>query len=127
MSDVATQRPRLQLELWLPAGLIALFVLIAVAAPLLAPYDPNAQNLLGWLKPPGTVARGFNYALGSDELGRDVVSRLIYVTCSAPPPGTTHSSLKSNAPSSPVMSTTGRSILAIPHPGIESAKSRMVI
>jgi peptide/nickel transport system permease protein len=49
MSGVATERTRrrLRLELWLPAGLIALFVLIAVAAPLLAPYDPNAQNLLG--------------------------------------------------------------------------------
>ena len=78
MSGVATERARRRLELWLPAGLIALFVLIAVAAPLLAPYDPNAQNLLGRLKPPGTVARGFHYSLGSDELGRDVVSRLIY-------------------------------------------------
>jgi peptide/nickel transport system permease protein len=80
MSGVATAGPRrrLRLELWLPAGLIALFVVIAVAAPLLAPYDPNAQNLLGRLKPPGAVARGFHYALGSDELGRDVVSRLIY-------------------------------------------------
>jgi peptide/nickel transport system permease protein len=76
MSGGAT--PRTRLELWLPAGLIALFVVIAVAAPLLAPYDPNAQNLLGRLKPPGAVARGFHYALGSDELGRDVVSRLIY-------------------------------------------------
>ena len=76
MSGVATARTRL--ELWLPAALIGLFVVIAIAAPLLAPYDPTTQNLLGRLKPPGTVARGFHYVLGSDELGRDVVSRLIY-------------------------------------------------
>ena len=46
-------------------------VLVAVFAPWLAPYDPNQQNLLGRLKPPGTVSRSFHYWLGSDELGRD--------------------------------------------------------
>ena len=54
------------------------FVVIAVAAPLIAPYDPGAQNLLGRLKPPGTEVRGITYLLGSDELGRDLLSRLIY-------------------------------------------------
>jgi peptide/nickel transport system permease protein len=53
-------------------------VVVAICAPLLAPYDPNAQNLLGRLKPPGTPSRSFMYLLGSDELGRDVLSRLIH-------------------------------------------------
>ena len=71
-------RNRLRPALLLPATMILLFVLAAIFAPLLAPYDPNAQNLLGRLKPPGTVARNVLYLLGSDELGRDLFSRLFY-------------------------------------------------
>lgn len=63
---------------WAPFALIALFVLVATFAPLIAPYDPNAQNLLGRMRPPGTVSRSFHYPLGSDELGRDLLSRLIH-------------------------------------------------
>ncbi|WP_210496018.1 ABC transporter permease [Microvirga antarctica] len=63
---------------WWPVALIAMFVAAAIFAPLIAPYDPNAQNLVGRLKPPGTVSRTFHYWLGSDELGRDVLSRIIY-------------------------------------------------
>lgn len=59
-------------------AIFAAFVLLAIFAPLIAPYEPNTQNLLGRLKPPGTVARGVTYLLGSDELGRDLLSRLIY-------------------------------------------------
>jgi len=71
-------RNRLRPALLLPATMILLFALAAIFAPLLAPYDPNAQNLLGRLKPPGTVARNVLYLLGSDELGRDLFSRLFY-------------------------------------------------
>jgi len=63
---------------WWPVGIIALIVLVAIFAPWLAPYDPNQQNLLGRLKPPGTVSRSFHYWLGSDELGRDLLSRVIH-------------------------------------------------
>lgn len=59
-------------------AIFVVFVLMAVLAPLIAPYDPNAQNLLGRLKPPGTESRDFHYLLGSDELGRDLLSRIIY-------------------------------------------------
>jgi peptide/nickel transport system permease protein len=71
-------KPRRSLMRWVPIILIAFFVLAAIFAPLLAPYDPNSQNLLGRMKPPGTVSRSFHYLLGSDELGRDLLSRLIY-------------------------------------------------
>lgn len=57
---------------------LAGFVLMAIFAPILAPYDPNAQNLLGRLKAPDTVSRQFHYLLGSDELGRDLLSRMIH-------------------------------------------------
>jgi peptide/nickel transport system permease protein len=63
---------------WWPVLLIVLFVLAAVFAPLLAPYDPNSQNLIARLKPPGTTSRTFHYLLGSDELGRDLLSRVIF-------------------------------------------------
>ncbi|AYD03682.1 ABC transporter permease [Neorhizobium sp. NCHU2750] len=68
----------------LPFGtLLAALVLIAILlaaifAPWIAPYDPNAQNLLGRLKPPGFAIRNTHYLFGSDELGRDTLSRLIY-------------------------------------------------
>lgn len=71
-------RKRLNLALWLPVAVIVLFVLAALLAPWIAPYDPNSQNLLGRLKPPGTTARSFHYLLGSDELGRDLLTRLIH-------------------------------------------------
>lgn len=71
-------RRRWNAGLWLPVCVIVLFVLLALAAPLVAPYDPNAQNLLGRMKPPGTTSRAFHYLLGSDELGRDLLTRLIH-------------------------------------------------
>jgi len=63
---------------WTPVALVALFVVAAILAPFIAPYDPNAQNLLGRMKAPGAISRGFHYLLGSDELGRDLLSRLIH-------------------------------------------------
>jgi peptide/nickel transport system permease protein len=71
-------QPRRSIMRWVPIILIAFFVLAAVFAPVLAPYDPNSQNLLGRMRPPGTVSRSFHYLLGSDELGRDLLTRLIY-------------------------------------------------
>ncbi|MDJ0831525.1 MAG: ABC transporter permease [Desulfobacterales bacterium] len=59
--------------------LIAALLLMAVAAPLLAPHDPAAQDLRARLKPPAWSAQGtWNHILGTDHLGRDVLSRLIY-------------------------------------------------
>lgn len=55
------------------AALVALEVLLAVLAPGLAPYPPNAQNFMSALKPPGTA-----HWLGTDDLGRDILSRLLF-------------------------------------------------
>ncbi len=60
------------------AALLGLFVLIALGAALVAPYDPNAQDLFARLKPPASEIRGKVYLLGTDELGRDLLSRIIY-------------------------------------------------
>jgi peptide/nickel transport system permease protein len=69
---------RWRLGLWLPILVLVFFVLAALFAPLIAPFDPNAQNLLGRMKAPGTTSRAFHYLLGSDELGRDLLSRLVH-------------------------------------------------
>ncbi len=60
-------------------SIIAVIALCAVFAPLLAPHDPNEQNLLTTFLPP-VWAQGADsaYLLGTDSLGRDVLSRLIY-------------------------------------------------
>src|SRR5437899_11137729 len=50
-----------------------LLALLAVGAPWLAPYDPAAQNLPERLVPPST-----GHWLGTDELGRDILSRVFY-------------------------------------------------
>ena len=56
-------------------GLTLLLLIVALAAPWLAPYDPIAQNLPARLAPP-TAA----HWMGTDELGRDILSRIIYGT-----------------------------------------------
>jgi peptide/nickel transport system permease protein len=52
---------------------VVLVVGMAVFAPLLAPYDPNDQNLLNRLQSPSAA-----HWLGTDDFGRDQLSRLIY-------------------------------------------------
>lgn len=54
-------------------AIVALLVLAAVAAPLLAPHEPNAQDLRNTLQPPGG-----GHLLGTDDFGRDQLSRLFY-------------------------------------------------
>jgi len=53
--------------------IVGVVVLIAVFAPLIAPYDPIKQDLLSTLQPPS-----WEHWLGTDKLGRDVLSRLIW-------------------------------------------------
>jgi peptide/nickel transport system permease protein len=61
------------------AAILALIVALAVLAPWVAPADPMRQTLLLRLKPPGTVSSaGQLYVLGTDDLGRDLVSRILY-------------------------------------------------
>ena len=61
-------------------GLIAVTVLGAcLFAPWIAPYDPNAQDLLSILMPPAWQSDGTAaHLLGTDSLGRDLLSRLVY-------------------------------------------------
>lgn len=59
--------------------LIAVIILIAILAPALAPHDPYAQSLIRRLRPPVWIEGGsWAHPLGTDHLGRDYLSRLIY-------------------------------------------------
>lgn len=63
------------------AGLIGAIVLIAIFAPVLAPHDPFAQELSARMLPPAWAEGGrTEYLLGTDQNGRDYLSRLIYGT-----------------------------------------------
>jgi len=66
------------LPVWPFAAILGLFVVLAALAPLIAPYDPASQNLLARLQPPGFAAGGKLYLLGTDEVGRDLLSRILY-------------------------------------------------
>lgn len=66
-------RPARRLGPLLPFAGVVLFVLIGLLAPLLAPYHPLAQHRGKELAPPSAV-----HLLGTDELGRDVFSRLLF-------------------------------------------------
>jgi len=77
--SAATRRIRLFAPLAgagaLPLGiaLIAGWCLVALAAPLIAPYDPIAQDISRALLPPGLA-----HPMGTDNFGRDVLSRVIW-------------------------------------------------
>lgn len=55
------------------AVVMAVFIIAAIFAPLLAPYGPNAQHLTGKFAGPSGA-----HLLGQDELGRDILSRVIF-------------------------------------------------
>ncbi|RRH77343.1 ABC transporter permease [Falsigemmobacter faecalis] len=56
------------------ALIVLLLIVLAAFAPLIAPHDPIAQDLSQRLLPPGTPG----YLMGTDEFGRDILSRIIY-------------------------------------------------
>jgi peptide/nickel transport system permease protein len=56
-------------------GLTLLLLIVALSAPSIAPYDPIAQNLPARLAAPSAA-----HWMGTDELGRDILSRIIYGT-----------------------------------------------
>ena len=64
---------------WIPVLIISIMILMAVLAPLIAPYSPIDQTLRDKLLPPFLLEGGSTkYILGTDAFGRDILSRLIY-------------------------------------------------
>lgn len=80
-ADTRKRNRRQTLRIFFGRGLImkictvilVIFVLASLLAPWIAPYDPNKQDLLNVLQKPGGA-----HLLGTDYLGRDVLSRAIY-------------------------------------------------
>ena len=61
------------------ASLLALIILVALLAPLIAPHDPYAQDLSRRMIPPVWYEKGnWTHLLGTDNLGRDYLSRVLY-------------------------------------------------
>lgn len=67
------RRSRPPAMVWVGMGIVAVFVVAAVFAPLISPFDPLAQNVSDALAAPS-----WQHLIGTDELGRDVLSRLIW-------------------------------------------------
>jgi peptide/nickel transport system permease protein len=58
---------------WAGLLLLSILLLIALLAPVLAPYNPVEQNIIQRLQPPSS-----QFVLGTDYYGRDVLSRIIW-------------------------------------------------
>ena len=76
--DDEPKREGLGAMAWLCLGFVALLAVIAVMAPLLAPYDPYLQVVVDSNQGPSR-----NHLLGTDELGRDIWSQLLFGTRTA--------------------------------------------
>jgi peptide/nickel transport system permease protein len=66
-------------KIWVGGAILLVLCVCGVAAPFLAPHDPQAQTLEDRLRPPRWAENGSPaYLLGTDNLGRDMLSRIIY-------------------------------------------------
>ena len=73
----AWKRLRVSPTFWVGAVIIAIFVLLALMAPLLAPNDPSIRYLADQVRPGKIPGPQPGFPLGGDALGRDLLSRLI--------------------------------------------------
>lgn len=69
-------RPLLNVKVLAGGTIVLTLVVVGVFAPVLAPYDPNAQQLRAMVQPPQWL--GGDHFLGTDNLGRDILSRILY-------------------------------------------------
>ena len=69
-------RPLLNVKVLAGGTIVLTLVVVGVFAPVLAPYDPNAQQLRAMVQPPQWF--GGDHFLGTDNLGRDILSRILY-------------------------------------------------
>lgn len=76
-SRLAARIARRPMAVW-GLVLIVATVLLAVAAPLISSHEPTQQNLLAFLRPPGYETADRTFLLGTDQLGRDVLSRILF-------------------------------------------------
>lgn len=78
MTAVALERVSIRHRPWalrVGIAIVSCYVIVAIFAPLIAPYDPLHQNIPNLLAKPS-----WDHLLGTDRLGRDVFSRLLYAS-----------------------------------------------
>lgn len=63
---------------WWPIAIVTVAVVAAAVPSILSPQDPNVIHLGARLVKPGTTSGGTHFILGTDELGRDILSRVIW-------------------------------------------------
>jgi peptide/nickel transport system permease protein len=68
--------PRLHAKAFTGGVIVLMFIAVGVLGPKIAPHDPNKQELTAMTKPPQGL--GSIHVLGTDNLGRDIFSRIIY-------------------------------------------------
>lgn len=68
--------PRLPAKAFAGGMIVFIFIAVGVLGPMVAPYNPNKQELTAMLKPPQGI--GAVHVLGTDNLGRDMLSRIIH-------------------------------------------------
>ena len=79
MGDVAVSASRGRRLPVFALSVIGLFLIVAVVAPLLGLPDPQEQSLRNRFKPPvWDEAGAWRHALGTDRLGRDLLSRIVW-------------------------------------------------
>jgi peptide/nickel transport system permease protein len=67
---------RLHAKAFSGGAIVLMFIFLGIFGPLLAPHDPNKQELTAMMKPPQGM--GGAHVLGTDNLGRDILSRIVY-------------------------------------------------
>src|SRR5438477_6411029 len=68
----------LQLNFCIPAAVLFLLVVAAIFAGQISPYDPLQTSLTQRLQPPAFAGGTWAHVLGTDKLGRDVLTRIIF-------------------------------------------------
>lgn len=68
--------PRLHAKAFTGGLIVMTFILVGVFGPYVAPHDPNKQELTAMMRAPDGI--GANHVLGTDNLGRDIFSRVIH-------------------------------------------------
>ena len=67
---------RLHAKAFSGGSIVLIFILLGIFGPSLAPHDPNKQELTAMMRPPQGM--GGAHMLGTDNLGRDILSRIVY-------------------------------------------------
>ena len=73
---VSSALGRLHAKAFSGGSIVLIFILLGIFGPLLAPHDPNKQELTTMMRPPQGM--GGAHVLGTDNLGRDILSRIVY-------------------------------------------------